>query len=162
VNHDFSDSLLRREVRALEEKVRRLEQRAHEDRAAFQRALAALGLSVAAMERALLQRGVLTPDVIEQARLQVDLRDGVLDGRVSTTSRKGAACPSCGQATDASLPVCPFCGVEQSPAQRKAAAVAKARAQDSCAQCGEVIHDDDVAFTSRGTFHRRCVPPPQE
>jgi hypothetical protein len=58
---------------------------------------------------ALLEEQGLTPDQLMAKLEELDARDGVRDGRMTSTP---VPCPSCGSKVPAGLPKCQFCGAE--------------------------------------------------
>ena len=60
-----------------------------------------------AMWELLESRTKFTQDDLEKKMEEIDLRDGIKDGKISKTV---ATCPSCGRKTSIRRPTCLYCG----------------------------------------------------
>lgn len=66
-----------------------------------------LTLTCQAMWELVREQTALTDDDIQERMKQIDLRDGVQDGRLKVTMTE---CPACGRVTNSRRRICMYCG----------------------------------------------------
>lgn len=128
--------------------------------AAPRRALGALLQRVERLElinRALVElivaKGLVTADELSVMTQQVDLLDGVEDGRISAeVHARAPTCGACGRYVNPARAACVYCGeavAEAVKPRRPARAV-------TCAMCAASVPERSTYFTSRGVICEPC------
>ena len=94
--------------------LKRSSEAVQEDRVAeLEQEVGELALLSKTLMRILLEKGVCTGREIEDMMHQVDLEDGVADGRVTkNAARVAGKCPECNRPVDAHRKRCFYCGHE--------------------------------------------------
>ena len=102
----------------------------------------------------LLTKGLLTETELEVMMQQVDLLDGVEDGKLSPTIKQGApTCSACGKFLNPRRPACIYCGTV--PTEEIKAAPPPPKTV-SCAACTKVVPQQATYYSSRGVICESC------
>lgn len=113
-DHDW---LQRSDIEDLKQQAARLESRQRRDRELYERVeeleqdVGELALLCKTLMNLLLEHQVCTGKQLEDMMRQVDLEDGVADGKITkASSSQERKCPQCGHKVYAGKPNCMYCG----------------------------------------------------
>lgn len=122
-----------------------------------------LELLCSALAQLLVTKGLTTQAELRVIMQQLDLVDGVEDGRASTTvADKAPRCSHCQRFINPAREACVYCGTPMAqampprPATTAAPPVAKPRPSVACKGCGRVVLESDTYFTGRGLVCGTC------
>jgi len=99
-------------------------------------------------------KGVIDHDELSVMLQQIDLLDGIEDGKISPqVHARAPACGSCGRYINPKRPACVYCGTAiasaSGPAPRPTRTV-------SCSACGSTVAESDSYYSSRGVVCQPC------
>ena len=124
-----------------------------------------LELTVETLVEVLLIKGMVDHKELEVLMNQVDLRDGVENGRVNPERRNSHVCPACAKYANPERAACVYCGCETAPVKPT-----KEVATITCVTCKEQVPETQAYFTGRRagvrpllhalTVHTRSTCPP--
>jgi hypothetical protein len=114
-----------------------------------------LELMVKALVELVLAKGIATRDEMSVLMQQLDLLDGVEDGRLGKETHADApSCASCGRYVNPQRPKCVYCGGEVVVEAKKEAP--RPRPTVTCAGCGSEVPEDQTFFTENGLRCEIC------
>jgi RNA polymerase subunit RPABC4/transcription elongation factor Spt4 len=117
-----------------------------------------LELLCSALVELLVAKGLTTPAELRVLMQQVDLADGVEDGRQSKHVHDGAPrCASCKRFINPHREACVYCGTPKTKAQAEPGVPApKPRADVECKRCSRLVPEGETYFTGRGLVCSQC------
>ena len=102
------------------------------------------------------QKGLVSQEEVGVMMKQIDLLDGVEDGKLSShVHRNAPTCPHCGRYVNPRRTQCVYCRAPLN-AQVRAAPVPKPQKQVSCSRCGEVVPENQTLFAASGLVCEPC------
>lgn len=115
-----------------------------------------LELLCAALVELLVAKGVTNPAELRVLMQQVDLADGVEDGRKSVSPREASPrCACCQRFLNPAREACVYCGTPMARAVPPPPAP-KPRPMVECVACRRVVTEGDSYFTGRGLMCSTC------
>lgn len=145
----------RRDIQQLQQQLSSTPSLGPELRAASAR-IDQLELLCTALAELLVAKGLTTPAELRVLMQQLDLADGVEDGRVSKHARdESPRCSHCRRFLNPSRAACVYCGTPMAQAVPPAPAL-KPRPDIECKGCRRVVPESDTYFTGRGLVCAAC------
>ena len=122
-----------------------------------------LELLVKTLAELLLAKGVVTKTEISVMMTQVDLEDGVEDGRLRPRVKRNAPkCRHCRRHINPKRTSCVYCGeaiAGDGDPYRDGHEPAKPVRTAKCTRCDETVPEDDTYFTGSGLVCEACYDP---
>ncbi|MBL4683219.1 MAG: hypothetical protein JKY37_01405 [Nannocystaceae bacterium] len=117
-----------------------------------------LELLCKALTELLVSKGVASPEELSVLAQQLDLADGVEDGKVSARVRDNAPrCPRCQRFANPRRQHCVYCEAELGTAVQTSAAPAPRTV--SCGGCGQQVPESQTYYSGSGLRCERCYDP---
>lgn len=115
-----------------------------------------LELLCSALVELLVAKGVTTSAELRVLMQQVDLSDGVEDGRVSKNAREQSPrCACCQRFLNPAREACVYCGTPMAQAVPQPPAP-KPRPEVTCTECRRTVPESDTYFSGRGLLCSSC------
>lgn len=115
-----------------------------------------LELLCTALVELIVAKGIATAPELRVIMQQLDLADGVEDGRISKTVREQSPrCAHCQRFVNPSREACVYCGTPMSHAAPQAQAQA-VRPDVTCTRCHSSVPESDSYFTDQGLVCSGC------
>jgi len=115
-----------------------------------------LELLCSTLAELLVAKGITTPAELRVLMQQVDLADGVEDGRISKTVHDASPrCSQCQRFLNPARTACVYCGTPMAQAVPPAPAP-KPRPNVDCKRCRRVVPESDTYFTDHGLVCSSC------
>lgn len=115
-----------------------------------------LELMVKALTEVIVGKGLASRDELAVAMQQLDLEDGVEDGRVGRARQDAPTCQHCHRFVNPKRERCVYCGTPQSAQAVPQAAPAPSRPPVQCTQCHTTVPESKSYFTGGGLVCESC------
>lgn len=147
----------RRDIQQLQQQISELPYQSSQLDGAAMR-INQLELLCAALVELLMARGLTTPAELRVLMQQVDLADGVEDGRKSQhVHTKAPRCSSCQRYVNPNREACVYCGTPKAKTEAQPGAPApKPRPDIECKRCKRLVPESETYFTGRGLVCGPC------
>ncbi len=151
-----SDYRQRRDIRSLQRQLLAAPDHGAQVRANTAR-IEQLELLCTSLVELLVAKGLATAPELRVLMQQLDLADGVEDGRIAKRVRDDSPrCGHCQRFVNPSRESCVYCGTPMAPTSPAAAAVKTVRVEVACSSCGVRVAETDSYFTGAGLVCEGC------